>query len=283
MTEEYHRTTLVTVQPTTEDYNNVMEALTYSTATKAAERADKLYQILKDTASLTGGPNAATYKHLLGVWYGSRSPEKLYHVSKILKELMESVRDNSEEWLSTEASKRALVDAFSAFIRVCGAPGSSHKKATDDRTKLMAMALRSVQQMKSLGLEPNSGTYAALIEACDHLLPRDAQERQDVMENLFRRACEDGYVDAAVLSQFRTSASTYLYTKMVVANSTVVEDVKAVPQSWTRNVPGFKKGKKNMPLSIQGAYTLTKAAADYRTRKLRLRTNQRMLRGGRLK
>jgi hypothetical protein len=282
MTEEYHRTTVVTVQPTTEDFNNVLEALTYSTAPKAAERAERLYQTLKQTASSAGGQDPTTYRYLLGVWYGSRSPEKLQRASRILQDLKERMEQN-EDWLATPTLRNTLVDAFSAFIRVCGTAGSSNRNEGDDRTKLMTTALQSVKDMKSFGLEVNSTTYAALIEACDHLLPRDGQERQEVMENIFRRACEDGFVDAAVLSQFRTSASAYLYTKMVVANSTVVEDVKAVPESWTRKVPGYKEGKKNMPLSIQGTYTFTKAAAEYRTRRLRQRANQRMLQGGRLK
>ncbi|KAG7350816.1 chaperone protein DnaJ [Nitzschia inconspicua] len=281
MTEEFHRTTIITVQPTTDDYNHVLEALSLSKDTRAPAHAEKLLYALKATSSLSGGPNPATYRYVLLTWSNSKSQEKLSRTSKLLEELVHECRVHSE-WLEDSTARKSLVDAFTAFIRVCGLAGSTNHHDYFDRTQTMTIALRCVEDMKHMGLTPDSGTYAALIEACDHLLPRDGRDRQDIMERIFRRACDEGYVDANLLAQFRSTAPAYLFTKLVVANSILVEDVKAVPQSWTRNVPGYKEGKKNIPLSIQGTYKFTKAAAEYRARKLRHRTNQRILQGGRL-
>ena len=63
--------------------------------------------------------------------------------------------------------------------------------------------------------------------------------------------------------------------------------MKVVPEVWTRNVTGFlanvKGGRKVLPLSIEGKFTFTKAAAEYKMRKLRRQDNKKMLQGGRMK
>jgi curved DNA-binding protein CbpA len=282
MTEAFHRTTIVTVQPATVDYNHVLEALSMSNDKRAPAHAETLLSVLKETASSTGGPNPATYRFVLNTWYNSKSPDKLGRALELLEELVQKVKEN-EDWLRDPGIRSMIVDAFSAFIRVCGVAGAPDKKDHFDRARIMAIALRCVDEVKQMELAIDSRIYTSLMEACDHLLPRDGRERQDVLEKIFRRACDEGYVDATVLAQFRSSAPAYLYTKMVVANSNMVEDVKAVPRSWTRNVPGYKEGKKNIPLSIQGTYKFTKAAAEYRARKLRKRKNRGILQGGRLK
>jgi len=282
MVEAYHRTTVVTVRAMTEDYNNVLEALSLSKNPKATDRARKLFKELKDNVASSGGPDPLTYRYMIEIWYNSRSADKLNRAMALIAELKTNV-DTNELWKQSRSSRQNIVDAFTAFVRVCGTAGSSKKKDLQDRTRIMTMALRSVEELKELGLSADSGMYTALIEACDHLLPQNTPERQSLLENIFRRACEEGHVDPGLLEQFHLTASAYLYAKLVVAQSTQMEDIKVVPESWTRNVQGFREGKKVMPLSIHGTFTFTRAAAEYRTRKLRRRTNQKMLQGGRLK
>ncbi len=280
MTEAYHRTTIITVRPSTEDYNNVLEALTYSEGSKAFDRAQKLFNTLKSDPSC--GPDPLTYKFMLDILYKSRTTEKLNRAMQLLEELREKAIEN-DTWVESKSSRQHLLDAFAAFIRVCGVGGASKDNDLDDRTKIMTMVLRRLEDLKILGLTPDSGVYQALIEASDHLLPQDTPERQNVLERIFRRACDEGQVNPSVLEAFRSSASAYLYAKLVVAQSIQVDNTKVVPESWIRNVKGYKEGKKVMPLSIHGTYTLTKAAAEYRMRKLQRRANKNMLQGGRLK
>ena len=147
----------------------------------------------------------------------------------------------------------------------------------------MTMALEVLEDSKKFGLTLNSDTYTALIEACDNLLPVDGQERENVLSNIFCRACEEGFVNQSLLESFKSAASTFLYANLVVSKSTLMEDIKIVPESWTRNVEGHREGNQVMPLSIHGDFTFTQSAAEYRMRKLRRRKNQKFLRGGRLK
>jgi len=290
MSEAYHRTTQTLIQPTTEDYNHVFHAMSLSKNPKTVEHAQGLFKALNDDALVTGGADPQSYRYMIGIWRNSRSPNKVAHASQLLQEVRDNYTSN-DDWSNSKLSKASTMDAFTAFVRVCGAHTTTSNKTTttttkelqQERTRIMTLALRVLKDARELGLTPNSDTYTALVESCDNLLPANGAERENVLENIFRRACEEGVVNPSLLEHFKSAASTHLYAKMVVSKSIPTEDIKIVPESWTKNVEGYREGKKVMPLSIHGNFTFTKAAAEYRMRKLRRRTNQKMLRGGRLK
>ena len=286
MTEAYHRTTEILIQPTTEDYNNVFQAMNLSKSPQAVQYAQNLFKTLKDEVSSTGGADAQSYRHLLAILRNSRSPTKFATASQLLQEVKDHYANN-ESWRSSESSKESTMDAFTAFVRVCGTSANISKHSNNytrqERTKMMTVALQVLGDAKKLGLTLNSDTYAALVEACDALLPVNEKERETVLSNVFHRACEEGFVNQSLLESFKSAVSAHLFAKSVVSKSIPMEDIKIVPESWTRNVKGYKEGKQNMPLSIHGNFTFTKRAAEYRMRKLRRRTNQKFLRGGRLK
>jgi len=279
MTKAYHRTTTITVKPSIKDYNNVLEALTISRNIKATRHAETLLTALEEadsSSSETEGlkPNAESYKFTFDVWKNSKSPNKVPRALDILRRMME------REDLSTETGQ-TFVPAFSSFMDVC-----AHCGSTQNAKKTMTMVFRIFDEMSSIGLQPDSSTYAALLAACNNLI-QDGQERQKVLKRVFLKACNDGYVNQVVLEEFKKSASTYTFANAVISHSREVEGMKVVPESWTRNVQGFqvktKGGKQVLPLSIGGQFTFTKAAAEYKMRKLRQRHNQRMLQGGRTK
>lgn len=277
MTKAYHRTTTVTVKPTITDYNNVLEALSVSRNIKATRHAETLLTALEEAdSSVNEGlkTNANSYKFTFDVWKNSKSVNKVARALIILRRMME------QEDLSAETGQ-TFVPAFSSFIDVCATCGS-----IENSRKTMTLVFRIFDEMSSKGLQPDSSTYTALLAACNNLI-QDGQERQKVLKRVFLKACNDGYVNQAVLEQFKKSASTYSFANAVISHSREVEGMKVVPESWTRNVKGFqvktKGGKQVLPLSIAGQFTFTKAAAEYKMRKLRQRHNQRMLQGGRTK
>ena len=295
MTKAFHRTTTVTVKPTTENYNHVLEALTVSKSSKAPDRAEILLSALegvlhekvdenseeeahKTFENANVGPIAESYKHVLDILRNSKSGDKMNHAIDVLNRM--KARRGVLQQSSTEES---FVGVYSSFIRVCA---NSYVKDEEIRMKMMAMALRAVEDMRLEGLQPDSSTYTALLEA-GHQLMSDGKDRQKVLENVFLRACEEGYVNQNFLELFKSSASTHLFSKLVVAHSREVEKMKVVPESWTRNVKGFvanvRGGRKVLPLSIEGKFTFTKAASEYKMRKLRMQHNRQMLQGGRTK
>ena len=177
-------------------------------------------------------------------------------------------------------SDEMIVDVFSTFIDVC-----AHSGTQQDTRKIMTLALRTADNMRSFGLHPNSSTYTSLLGACNNLIAA-SHERQKILENIFSTACKDGYVNQILLEQFKQASSSYLFAKAVISKSREIEGMKVVPESWTRNTKGFmvntKEGRQVLPLSIDGKFTFTRAAAEYKMRKLRRRQNQKMLQGGRV-
>ena len=288
MTKAYHRTTKVTVKPTTRDYNNVLEAFTVSKSPKATETAGALLSAFEEAAkseidgkSETGSlrPNANTYKFVFEILANSKMSNKVPRAEEVLQQMIQQPVQMLEEG----SGKESILAAFNSFIRVCANPSVKDEM---ERRKIMKIAFKAVDDMRALGLRPNAGTYTALLEASHNLLP-EGNDRQRVVETVFQSCCEEGYVDQTVLEKLQSAASTYLYTKLVVAHSEEVENMKVVPESWTRNITAFlvntQEGRKVLPLSIEGKFTFTRAAADYKMRKLRRRENQSFLQGGRLK
>ena len=198
MTEAYHRTTEVLIQPTTQDYNHVLQAMTLSKNPQTLSYAQDLFKALKDDASSTGGPDAPSYKYLLGILKNSRSPMKHSIASQLLQEVKDKFATD-ENWSSSELAKESTMDVFTAFVRVCGSTGNTSKTSPNlsrqDRTKMMTVALQVLTDAKQLGLTLNSDTYTALVEACDSLLSVNEKERESVLSNVFLRACEEGFVN----------------------------------------------------------------------------------------
>lgn len=300
MIDAFHRTTTVTVRPTTEHYNHVLEALTMSKAAKATQRAETILNALEKVADRAVAeeqgnsegesnrfddpvglaPNADSYKHALVVLRNSKSHSKVQEAQALINRFQSRAHQ-----LRTVSSETSMVEVMSAFISVCARGGSGSKDEAQNM-EIMFTALRTPEVMRALDLVPDSTTYAALLEACDTLV-HDGQDRQRILESIFIRACDGGYVDHVVLENFKAASSTYLYAKLVVAPSQEVENMKVVPESWTRNVQGFsansKGGRKVLPLTIEGQFTFTKAAAEYKMRKLRKQANKHLLEGGRMK
>mmetsp|Transcript_69165 Transcript_69165/g.104280 ORF Transcript_69165/g.104280 Transcript_69165/m.104280 type:complete len:421 (+) Transcript_69165:2-1264(+) len=286
MTRAYHRTTTVVVKPTTKNYNDVLEALTVSRNPKAIEHALVLLDGLEGShpdsvdersESANVGPDADSYARVLQILRNQKSSSKVNQAVDLIQRMKARIEE-----IRLLSKTKDIVQAYSEFIRVCG---SAEAKTDALRTRIMTMTLRILEELQSLDLEPNSSTYAALLEACQHLLP-EGSERQRVLEKIFAAACEEGFVNRDVLGRFEDASSSYWYAKIVIEKSVDVENVKALPESWTRNATGLSThaggGGKVLPLSIDGKVTFTKTEAEHRMRKLRQRVNQNMLRGGRM-
>jgi hypothetical protein len=282
MEKAYHRSSEVLVQPTTENYNNVMEAWSASTKAGAAVHAEAILKKL-EKAFADGDdnlkPDANSYRWALEAWASSPSPDKLNRAVTILSRMKDTMEGNEDD------HAKPNMHVFNAFIRVCSTCGS--RNAADKRYNLK-LAVNTVDEMRKRGEAPNSRTFCLLIEACHNLLPL-GKEQGRAVENIFRNCCYLGLVDDAVLAQFREVASDQLFQDLVMANTTE-EDTegsksgKIVPESWTRNV-GVKvktvDGKHPKPLNIDAIFVVTKRVKEFRVKRLRQRKNSRLLRAGR--
>lgn len=280
---QHQSATSVSVEPTTGIINDVIETLSVSSNPRRMEQAEQLLLEMEEAIgndTTCSAPNAESYARVINVWKTCKSTDKVPRAKAILWRMEEKYN----QLLSTQSGKSDdFVGVFNAFVRVCG---STRVKSEEKGSEIFREALIAVESIRTLkGLEPNAETYAALLEACENLLPL-GRERQNVIEKVFRLCCNDGMVDENVLIQLRSAATQEQYSKLVNSVSEDVDGTKMVPEAWTFNALGGRvvtaDGRRTKPLSVDGKLAVTAAMQEFRMRRMRDKRNRNLLRGGRL-
>lgn len=84
-------------------------------------------------------------------------------------------------------------------------------------------------------LVPNHITYGMFLRACQKLMPRNEQ-REQLVERVFRKACKDGMCNDFVLSEFQKVASNDLFCN-ILGITEMPEDFDInVPVEWSQNI-----------------------------------------------
>jgi len=287
------------IRPTTENFNDVLEALSASYRAVSSDIAETLVAVMetsiqeqKESTMSDILPNAYTYKWLLSVHTNSKNPDKV----ELAEQVLQRMKNNLKTVIQSEKyPEESVVGVYNAFIKVCASaqrktePHDPYRKNEVDSCSpdVLQRALRAAGELSSLyGLKPSSDTYALLLEVCEKHL-ETGSDRARVVEDIFQGCCEEGLVDEHVLQTFKKAATEEQYSFIVLSKSINVEGTRMIPEEWTRNVGLAKvitaEGRRAIPLSIDGRYTITKAMKEYSMRKLRSKVSQRLLQGGRLK
>jgi hypothetical protein len=277
----HNQSSTVSVEPTTQIINKVLEVLSVSSHPRRMEQAELL--LLEMEAALRGDtigpkPNAQTYTLVINIWRGSMSAEMVPRARAILRRM-----EKIFEQLPKGADKHdEIVGTFNAFIRVCAA---TEVKNADRGKEVLKDALAAFESLLTLeGFEPNAATYSNLLVACGSLVA-PGRDRQMVIDKVFRICCDAGMVDDDVLLQLRAYATPEHFSKLVVAASEDFEGTRLVPESWTTNALGGRvvsaDGRRTKPLSIDGKLTVTTAMQDFQMRRMTDKRNRNLLRGGR--
>jgi hypothetical protein len=287
----HHRSALVSVKPETQNYNDVLEALAASGKAVSNDIAETLVKVMEVSPEGEGiRPNAESYRWLLAVYAHSKAQDKVESARNALKRMKASIpvkdADDASKHGKAVASKhsKAVVGVYNAFLEVCASvPENQHNS-----TKLLQESIEAVEELKSLySLSPDPRTYANLLKVCERHVALGA-ERDRIVESIFGSCRNDGLVDSRVLRTLKAVASEEVYMELVVSHSTVEDDIRMVPESWTTHAVGVQRdvtadGRKAVPLSVDGRFTVTKAMKEFRMRKLRSHVNRNVLHGGRMK
>ena len=293
----HNQSMMVSITVSTENINDVLEALTVSThptrTRMAVELLDTLSRNSADGTSATPKATAESYIYTLRVCKTMQSMEKIAKGKTILWQ----VKDNYPELVrqhrnkSDNHRKDGIVDIFNEFVQLCA---SYQPKSDQDGLQVLYEALEAVRVMRSIDtavdglnhkLVPNASTFASLLIAVTSLLSPGGSERRIAVGNIFTMCCTDGMVDDHVLRCFREAATSDQYATMVESKSEIIEDRKVVPESWTINALGGKvksvDGRKTVPLGIDGLLKPTMAMKEFQMRRLLNHRNRDLLRGGR--
>jgi hypothetical protein len=284
------------VRATTEHINDVIEALAAGSRTnqRRMDHAERLLTEMEeassgissdDSAWASAKPNADTYRLVIDVWKSSDSRDRIDRAKSILRRFHETCLPNMTSVAKIEYNRVGrLVGVFNSFVDLCS---TSQASTEEEGMEVLKEALNAIEIMQSNdNLKPNSATYSSLLQGCENVLPK-GEERQRLVEMIFRLCCDDGLVDDVVLTNLKSVATTEQYTRMVVAVSEDIDGTRMIPEVWTTNALGGRKaitadGRRTKALCIDGRLTVTRAMQEFKMRRLRDKRNRNLLQGGRL-
>jgi len=285
MEREHDRSSVSAVLPSSTTYTNVILALAVRKTQKAAITADGLLQKMEQKyaeGNETMKPTRDSYVGVIHAYGNSGAESSFIHANEVFQRMM-TQHSNGNEAVKPDIS------AYHALIRACSRASMNDSASTEQQRQALVLAIATIQEMKKSDLNrPNSKTYLLLLQCCIQLLPSGA-ERAKALRSIFRSCCKDGLIDQQVLNEFQSVVSTDVYHNEVVHAAHDYNGVKALPESWTRNL-GYRVrtqtedgvSKRNPIISVTGEVIASTAYNDHRMRRRWSKVNKKLLQGGRM-
>lgn len=284
MEREHDRSSVSTVLPSSITYTNVIQALSIRKTKKAAVNADRLLKKMEEQYAKGNESMKPTRDSYVGVVhaYGNSGAESSFiHANEVFQRMIEQYSNGNE-------AAKPDVCAYHALIRAC-ARAANNTSSPDQQRQALVLSIATIQDMKKSDINrPNSKSYLLLLQCCIQLLP-SGSERAKALRSIFRSCCKDGLVDQQVLNEFQLAVSPDMYHNEVVHSAHDYNGIKALPESWTRNL-GYRVrtqtedgvSKRNPIISVTGAVIASTAYNDHRMRRRWSKVNQKLLQGGRM-
>ena len=150
----------------------------------------------------------------------------------------------------------------------------------DTRTKMEAFGIASkafqdLRDAPHFG-SPDNVTYRRILECCSNLLP-PGKKQLEALEKIFQNCCRDGLVDEIIHDHIRQWVPLSHYKRMIVHH--VDKKKHTLPATWSENL----KTKTILHSKSTGGKNTAEAGIRAHMMKgLREKTNQKILRGGRI-
>ena len=239
------------MRPTTEVMNAILNAYAMSKEKKAVKRAEQILQDMQErfesgeklikpnrrtyntclkVYSLRGlgdkaeclleemerafinghldlSPDCRSYTTAISAYARGNSPGKAANALKILNRMCESF--NAGNKLSKPA-----VEAFNSCLNA-----SAYSNLREENIEAFLVAVSAFLMLGRNGVAPDSTTYATFLKACSKVIPK-GDDREQVVEVIFRRCCRDGLVNDFVRSQLRFAATSSSHFQSMLREET---------------------------------------------------------------
>ena len=190
--------------------------------------ADIVEKILELQESASKGkdddmkPDVRAYNAALAVISRANDPNKSKRAKDILVRMIEK-RDKGD--MSVAPNLRTYNNVLNACAYTKGKP--------EELMSAFRVAVDSINDLReSPLLQPDPVSYGLFIRSCSQLMP-PSEKREAVVENIFRKCCNDGQVGTYVLHELSHAASPELCGKLLGGD---MEDGVNLPMEWSRNV-----------------------------------------------
>eukprot|EP00804_Cyclotella_cryptica_P007143 CCRYP_009707-RA/>CCRYP_009707-RA protein AED:0.02 eAED:0.02 QI:612/1/1/1/1/1/2/226/617 len=289
MEKERDRSSVSLVKPSAKSYTNVIQALAARKTKHAAEKAAALLKRME--VEFAGGdesmrPMRDSYVGVIHAYGTSGSGNSFVKANEVLQRMITQYLDGNEAARPDSCSYHAVIEACARI--------PENKSAAPPREKeALMVAISTVQSMKKSGhVHPNDKSYLLLLQCCINLLP-PGNERESALCSVFRSCAKDGLVSLKILQEFQLALSAEAYHREVVSGAPYYDDVRIIPEKWTRNLgyrvrvkdhlqDGGGIGKRSPIISVTGTTVSSTAYNDHRMRRRWLKKGQQLLQGGRV-
>ena len=234
-------------------YNTVLKAMADGTEDNAIyaegllERIERMGEINAEYR-----PDTYSYTSVISAYGRSDASNKASKALELLKRLLDSFEKSSKE-------AQPSVHAFNAALNAC-----AFARPTTTRTRHHLLSAHRSHQ-SSIGTfeicesiyklllqhsKPDSTSYGTMLRACSVLLPQGSQDREHMVELVFKAACRDGEVSRFVMTQLHFAASPSHLRELVGETFIDIEDgtlvrLQDLPLEWTRNARGQRQRAKS--------------------------------------
>jgi hypothetical protein len=279
---------LIETQPDTVSFNSVAQA--WAKAAKdddsAPERAEEMLEILRtfaqeDDAAKDDGfspvkkskatsPDGQSYVAVMNAYANSRRKDRVYHVHRLLKELIDELPHKVTAVPYTVLFKAvANYDLDNGYhITTGGAAANTdwavadQQKTSSSSTDPYAIALEcyadlvhpdenDVQDTTFTTTKPKGRSvqnvdhfvFATMLDVVRRHTDSESIERRQRVEEIFYDACQAGQVSSVVVKALQsTCPSTHMLQELLQqrgrdSGGVTIETINILPREWIRNVP----------------------------------------------
>jgi hypothetical protein len=212
-------------QPNRITYNTVIKAMRDGTATQAAYAEKVLFKLEERGASENEFlPDSYTYTSVITAYARSDAWNKAQKSLQLLERMLQAYKNGNVACKST-------VHSFNAALNACAFTQG------DEGLKAKAFSIcMTIYDLLKKNSEADHTSYGTILRCCATLLsPRD-KTRQEMVEYMFQKACEQGQVGRLVLNQMRFAAQPHQHLRLTGLDIFERVDMRDLPRAWTRNV-----------------------------------------------
>jgi hypothetical protein len=265
--------------PNTITYNTVIDAWARSReGTFGARKAEALLRRMQDqyeAGSKLVQPNSITWNAVLNAWAKSGTRCCAYQAQKYLDQMWAVHRSGNKRVRPDARSYNTVISAISKSqnvgkaqlaLRVLRKMEKLHKEGVllfspdgitynavlqscavssdfDERSRMKALDTAMFTWEEVIDrpdIKPNHLTYEVYLKAVVSLVPEKHALTREVVESIFTRCKDDGYVTFSFLAHLRDAVPEEIYKELLGTDA--VSDY-AIPESWTKNVPIHRRGR----------------------------------------
>ncbi|KAL7567505.1 hypothetical protein ACA910_009517 [Epithemia clementina (nom. ined.)] len=227
----------VLVRPDEVSLCAVLNAWANHAGTLGAQRAQQIFQHMQSLTLEQRGFHISIMTPNIVIKAIARSKDR--HAVAMAEEMLIQLEN---DYAFGRSTLRPDVTTYSSVINCC-----AYHRHFEGQAEALAVALRTFRKLCDMegGEGPNNITFGTLFKAIAHLMPA-GDERDELVRSLFDKCCDEGFVDAFVLSQVKTASLLLFKDLMEEAGQSwgknkpeneIIEGIlESIPSEWSSNV-----------------------------------------------